>query len=173
MGRVVSLVYNGMGCGPMGRGQRAGDRICFGENGGSVGRLLFATSQPSPSPFWWQSQPPLLCMVPSLQELGFGARTSLQLELLAPANPSLSAAPTAAAAAPQPPAQQQKKKAAAPAPPPPASSAPLPGMFALQFRLTDGEHLRSDFSPEATLREVCSYLDNHRTGGQEGCAGLG
>jgi hypothetical protein len=120
-----------------------------------------------------QSQLSLSGNAAALQELGFGARTSLQLELLAPANPSLSAAPAAVAAAPQPPAQQQKKKAAAPAPPAPAASALLPGMFALQFRLTDGQQLRSDFPPEATLREVCSYIDNHRTGGQENCAGLG
>lgn len=42
----------------------------------------------------------------------------------------------------------------------------------LQFKLTNGEQLRGSFPPEASLQEVCHYLDTHRTGKAPGADGL-
>ncbi|GMH40254.1 hypothetical protein BSKO_08158 [Bryopsis sp. KO-2023] len=46
---------------------------------------------------------------------------------------------------------------------------PLPvyDVTTLQFRLTNGESIRAEFASDATLREVCGYLDLHRTDGFE------
>jgi len=74
-------------------------------------------------------------------------RVQLQLEALKPASkprPALAVAPTPAAA---------------------AGEAKLPDVFDLQFKLTNGDHLRGSFPPEATLQQVCHYLDTQRTGG--------
>lgn len=93
----------------------------------------------------------------SLQDLGFEARTALQLELLPPA-----AKRSKFSVAPPPPAAAQPAAApsqAAQAPPPPP-----PGGFALQLKLLNGEALRGSFPPEAVLQEVAHYVDTHRTG---------
>lgn len=98
-----------------------------------------------------------LCIRPSLQDLGFEARTALQLELLPPA-----AKRSKFTVAPPPPAAAQpgaviSQVAQAPPPPP-------PGGFALQLKLFNGEALRGSFPPEAVLQEVAHYVDTHRTG---------
>jgi hypothetical protein len=45
----------------------------------------------------------------------------------------------------------------------------------VQFKLTDGQHLRASFPPEATLQQVVHHLDTHRTGGWQlgGSCGAG
>ncbi len=102
---------------------------------------------------------PLLLPCP-LQELGFEARTALQLELLPPASKR-----TKFAVAPQTPAAAAAAGAATSSQAPTAAPpAPPPGGFALQLKLLNGEALRGSFLPEAVLQEVAHYVDTHRTG---------
>ncbi|KAL4855948.1 Plant UBX domain-containing protein 11 [Chlorella vulgaris] len=108
----------------------------------------------------------------SLLELGFHARTSLQLMPFgAKAKPTVKPSHTAAKAGASPlgsfqlsPAQlaqaeaQQQAEAAEAAHPPGT-------FFTIQFKLTNGERLRAWFPWESSLREVCHHLDTHRTDG--------